>query len=366
MIEFQENERDIKIFAQEIDSGCEGMLRAICNSPSTEGSKLRIMPDMHNGKGCVIGTTMTIKDKIVPNFIGVDIGCGVSAIRIKSKKRIDLNQLDKVCHQDIPHGTSIQKHPHRFAKYVDTELLYCSKHVQHDKATRSIGTLGSGNHYIELGVDSKNNQWLTIHTGSRHLGFEVATWYQDQAFQNCPEGTPYELAWVEGELMEHYLHDMNIVQEFAGWNRRAILYDIMDKLNLHLAETIRSVHNYIDMDDKILRKGAVSAKEGKELVIPMNMRDGCLICVGRGNPEWNHSAPHGAGRLVSRKDALNLFTLTEYKSAMEGIYSTTVSRKTIDESPMAYKPMSSIVDAIQDTVDIIDVIKPIYNFKPTT
>lgn len=361
-IAFNENNRDIVVYADTLDSGSEGMLRAICNSPSTEGSKIRIMPDMHNGKGCVIGTTMTITDKVVPNFVGVDIGCGVYGIKFYAK-HLDFRKLDVLIRERIPAGPKIRKDPHRFVSTLNLDRLHCAKHVQIDKALCSISTLGGGNHFIEVDQDDAGAYWLIVHSGSRHLGAEVAEWYQDQAFKNCPEGTPYDLAWLEGDLMQSYLHDMGIVQDFASTNRRAIVNEILNGMKLDAEDAVSSIHNYIDLDNMILRKGAISANLSERIIIPLNMRDGCLICAGKGNPDWNYSAPHGAGRLLSRKEAKESLTLSEYKKQMEGIYSTSISRKTIDESPMAYKPLYTILPHLEKTAYVIEKTTPVYNFK---
>ena len=350
------------IYADQIDPGAEGLLKALCGSPLSVGSRIRIMPDVHPGKGCAVGTTMTVTDKAAPGLVGVDIGCGMEVFRVTGK-RLELQKLDKLVHEKIPSGRRIRNTPHRFTEQMDLDTLRCARHVQREKARCSMGTLGGGNHFIELDRGEDGAYWLIIHSGSRHLGLEVAAWYQDKAFRQCPEKTPYELAWATGELMEDYLHDMAIVQRFAALNRRAIADEIIRGMKLDVVETFSTVHNYIDLDAMILRKGAVSARAGEKLIIPMNMRDGCLICRGKGNEDWNFSAPHGAGRLMNRAAAKQSFTLSQYKKEMQGIYSTSVSRDTLDESPMAYKPMDAIISQIGPTVEVLEHIKPIYNFK---
>ena len=350
------------VYADCLDPGAEGLLKALCNSPVSEGSRIRIMPDVHPGKGCAVGTTMTVTDKVAPGLVGVDIGCGMEVFRV-SGKRLELQKLDKLIHEKIPSGRKIRNTPHRFADQVDLNALRCVRHVQQEKAQCSIGTLGGGNHFIEVDKGVDGACWLIIHSGSRRLGLEVASWYQDEAFRQCPAGTPYELAWASGELMEDYLHDMAIVQSFAALNRQAIADEIIRGMKLDVVETFSTVHNYIDLDTMILRKGAVSAQAGEKLIIPMNMRDGCLICRGKGNEEWNFSAPHGAGRLMNRAAVKQTFTLSQYKKEMQSIYSTSISRETLDESPMAYKPMDAILSQIEPTVDVLEQLKPIYNFK---
>ena len=320
------------------------------------------MPDVHAGKGCAVGTTMTIGSRVAPSLVGVDIGCGMEVFKVAGK-RMEMQRLDKLVHERIPAGRGIREKAHRFAEQAGLQELYCFRHVQPDKALRSIGTLGGGNHFIELDRGEDGAYWLIIHSGSRHLGVETAAFYQDAAFKQCPAGTPYPLAWAEGSLFTAYLHDMQIVQAFAALNRKAIADEIIRGMKLDVLDSFSTVHNYIDLDAMILRKGAVSAKDGERLVIPMNMRDGCLLCRGKGNPAWNFSAPHGAGRLLSRAEARQSFTLSQYKKEMKGVYSTSVGRDTLDESPMAYKPMETILSQIGPAVEVVERLRPVYNFK---
>ena len=350
------------VYADRLDPSAEGLLKALCGSPASEGSRIRVMPDVHPGKGCAVGTTMTVADRVVPSLVGVDIGCGMEVFQV-SGKRLELQKLDKPIREKIPSGRKIRSTPHRFAEQAELDALGCVRHVQQEKALCSIGTLGGGNHFIEVDRGANGAYWLIIHSGSRHLGLEVASWYQSEAFRRCPDGTPYELAWASGELLESYLHDMDIVQRFAALNRQAIADEILRSMKLEAVEAFRTVHNYIDLETMILRKGAVSARAGERLIIPMNMRDGCLLCVGKGSEDWNFSAPHGAGRLMSRAEVRQNFTLSQYKKAMQGIYSTSVSRETLDESPMAYKPMAAILSQIGPTVEVLERLAPVYNFK---
>ena len=353
---------EAKIFTEKLDAGSEGLIGAFCDSPLSAGSRIRIMPDVHAGKGCVIGTTKTVSDKIAPGLIGVDIGCGISAIKV-SGKRLEMQKLDKLIYEKIPSGRKIRTVPHRFADQSDLERLHCLRHVQKDNALCSIGTLGGGNHFIEIDRATNGNHWLIIHSGSRRLGVEVATYYHELAFQTKTENISYEFAYLTGDLMADYIADLSIVQEFARLNRMAIADEICKGMKLSVEESFECVHNYYDAEAKILRKGAISAKENEPVIIPMNMRDGCLIGLGKGNPDWNCSAPHGAGRLMSRQDARNSFTLSQFKKEMQGIYSTSVSRNTLDESPMAYKPIEDILSKIEDTVAVRERILPVYNFK---
>lgn len=350
------------IYTDRLDPGAEGLLKALCGSPVSEGSKIRIMPDVHPGKGCAVGTTMTVTDKAAPGLVGVDIGCGMEAFQV-SGRRLELQKLDRLIHEKIPSGRRIRSAPHRFADQIDLGALRCVRHVQQEKALCSVGTLGGGNHFIEVDRGEDGAYWLVVHSGSRRLGLEAASWYQNEAYRQCPEGTPYELVWASGQLLEDYLHDMAIIQEFAALNRQAIADEIIRGMKLDIVETFGTVHNYIDLEHMILRKGAVSAQAGEKLMIPMNMRDGCLLCRGKGNEDWNFSAPHGAGRLMNRAEVRQSFTLSQYKKEMQGIYTTSISRETLDESPMAYKPMEAIVSQIGPTVEILERLKPVYNFK---
>jgi RNA-splicing ligase RtcB len=387
------------VFTDNVEAEAIGQIEQLLNMPFVQGSKIRIMPDVHAGAACVIGTTMTITDKVVPNIVGVDIGCGMETARIK-EKRLELNQLDRFIHERIPCGFNIRKSPHSFYEQTRLNELHCFKHINEHKASLSLGTLGGGNHFIEVAKDSDGNIYIVIHSGSRHLGLEVAKYYQDEGYKrlNKPpaedlqelierlksEGRhkeiqkemrryekskqtdiPRVLAYVEGDLFDSYIHDMKIIQEYAELNRKAMMHEITKGLKLHIEEEFTTTHNYIDVDSKpmILRKGAVSAREGEKLLIPLNMRDGSLICVGKGNPDWNYSAPHGAGRLMSRTAAKQSFTVSEFKKQMDGIFSSTIGAGTLDEAPMAYKSADSIVGNIGETVDIVAAIKPIYNFK---
>lgn len=365
--------------------------------PFVEGSMIRMMPDVHAGAGCTIGTTMTIKDKVCPNLVGVDIGCGMLAARI-AEDDIDFDELDKTIRENIPSGLNVRESLHAYSHNIDLSRLYCANGCNLDRAYHSVGTLGGGNHFIEVDVDQNKYIWLVIHTGSRHLGLEVANYYQrlavryirslsnkDEAreiidrlkregrpqdirlelikLKNIYESVPKALCWLEGEDTKNYLHDMEITQRFADNNRMAILETICGFMKLHVSEMFSTIHNYIDTRSMILRKGAISAKKGERVIIPMNMRDGSLICVGKGNPDWNFSAPHGAGRIMSRSEARKSISLDDFKESMNGIWTTSVNTDTLDESPMAYKPIESIINNIGDTVEIIDTIKPIYNFK---
>lgn len=370
MIELQGKYGQAKVFTDVVDADSISQVINLLNQPYIQGSRVRMMPDIHAGAGCTIGTTMTVGDKICPNLVGVDIGCGMETIRIK-EKRLELQSLDKLIRREIPSGFAIRDKTHRYSEQVRLEDLCCVKHIKLDRARNSIGTLGGGNHFIEANQDEDGNIYLVIHSGSRHLGMEIAEHYLDAGYRaleadrsrtNQP-AVPRALAYVEGALMEQYLHDMQIAQQFAHWNRKAMMDVIVKGMGLHVVEQFTTVHNYIDMESRILRKGAVSARAGEKLLIPINMRDGSLICVGKGNEDWNYSAPHGAGRLMSRSAAKTSFTVSEFKKQMQGIFTTSVNQSTLDECPMAYKSMEDIVENIDPTADIQSIIRPIYNFK---
>lgn len=385
------------IYTDMVDQTSVGQVIELCNQEFVQGQRIRLMPDIHAGAGCTIGTTMTIGDKIVPNLVGVDIGCGM-AVAVLKETHIELQKLDKIIRQYIPAGFSVREKPHPFAKDAELYMLRCVDYINLDRAERSIGTLGGGNHFIEVDRNYNGRLYLVVHSGSRHLGVEIASFYQKLAYEqlnNCSKaevdslvsrlkaegkqkqieaeirklkGTkrtniPKHLAYVEGGAFEDYIHDMRIAQRYASLNRQAIVDTIVKQMGLHVVDGFTTIHNYIDLEHMILRKGAVSAQKGERLIIPINMRDGSLICTGKGNPEWNYSAPHGAGRLMSRSEAKNSFSVSAFRKEMDGIYTTSVGRDTLDECPMAYKPMESILENISDTVDVDTIVRPIYNFK---
>lgn len=365
MIELKGKYGTALVYTDVVDEASVSQVINLLNQPYAKDAHIRMMPDIHAGAGCTIGTTMVVRDQICPNLVGVDIGCGMETVRLR-EKRIELQKLDKLIRQNIPSGFAMQTKAHRFAKNVDLEVLHCAKHVKLDRAVLSIGTLGGGNHFIEVDKDGEDNLWLVIHSGSRHLGVEICDFYMKAAQKDLSDrgiSVPYPLAYVEGHLMDAYLHDMKIAQAFADLNRKAMVDVILKGMGLHTEEQFTTIHNYIDLEHKILRKGAVSARAGEKLLIPINMRDGSLLCTGLGNEDWNCSAPHGAGRLMSRSDAKNSFTVSEFKKQMEGIYTTSVGKGTLDECPMAYKSMDDIVQNIGPTARIDAIIKPVYNFK---
>ncbi len=397
MLELKGKYNEAKIFTDIVDEASISQVLLLLNREFVSDSKIRLMPDIHAGAGCTIGTTMTITDKIVPNLVGVDIGCGMEVIEVK-EKHIELGKLDKLIYEKIPSGFNLREKSHRYFKNINLEDLYCYKQIDKKRAEKSLGTLGGGNHFIEANKDDEGNIYIVVHSGSRHLGLEVANYYQEEGYKELNGSAqkdidtlimelkaqgkqkeiqksiaalkntkrtniPRQLAYVSGGLFIQYIHDMKIIQKYAELNRQAMIDEIVKGMKLHVIDQFTTIHNYIDTDAMILRKGAVSAKDREKLLIPINMRDGSLICTGKGNDEWNQSAPHGAGRLMSRSAAKESFTVSEFKKQMEGIYTTSVNRDTLDECPMAYKGMDDIVNNIDDTVEIDRIIKPIYNFK---
>jgi len=404
MIEINGKCNSAKVYTDNLDEKSREQIETLCDQPFVSGSTIRLMPDVHMGAGCTIGTTMTIADKIVPNLVGVDIGCGMETLVIPKDDPVSIDfdpaRLDALIYKEIPCGRDIRESPHEYVGSVPLENLRCQK-INLVRAVRSIGTLGGGNHFIEADRDADENLYIVIHSGSRHMGLEVAEWYQNEAWNQLngrrkadidaeikrlkDEGrekeisnrilemkeqvrvdVPESLAYVSGDLFDDYLNDMKITQLFAVMNRKTMMQVILGGLNIPdigVYEHFTTIHNYIDTGSMILRKGAVSAQVGEKLLIPINMRDGSLVCEGLGNADWNYSAPHGAGRLMSRSKAFNTLSVNEFKRQMEGIYSTSISKATIDESPMAYKTMDNIVNNIGPTAKILKVIKPIYNFK---
>lgn len=397
MIEVKGKHSTAKVFTEIIEEGAISQIKNLCDMEYVQGSKIRIMPDVHAGAGCTIGTTMTISDKVVPNLVGVDIGCGMETILI-DKKRVELEKFDKLIYQKIPSGFNIRKTPHKFNDEIDLTKLKCRDEVNLDRAQKSIGTLGGGNHFIEIDKDDDGNLYVVIHSGSRHLGNEVAKIYQDLGFKKLNgndkdainnliteykqlgrekeiqpaikelkaqilTNIPYALAYVSEDLFDDYIHDMKIIQRYAELNRKAMADEILRGMKLDSMEQFTTTHNYIDTEAMILRKGAVSAKANEKILIPINMRDGSLICIGKGNEDWNFSAPHGAGRLMSRTAAKNSFTVSEFKKQMKDVFTSSVNKDTLDECPMAYKDMKDIISNIGPTAEVHKVIRPIYNFK---
>ena len=386
-------------YAKVVEDEAIEQIRSMCDYALTEGSRVRIMPDVHAGKGCTIGTTMTIINKACPNIVGVDIGCGMYTVKLEVKEP-DLKLIDAACYY-IPSGMAVwegRQEP------FDLTALKCYRSLKDTKRLeRSLGTLGGGNHFIEVEKSSDGTYYLVIHSGSRNLGKQVAEIYQqlaidlhmgkeeyfkqrDEIIRSYKEegrrseiqsaikqleheyktqdlDAPKDICWLWGSYLEDYLHDVEICQRFARRSREKMAEIILERTGMKALESFHTIHNYIDTEEMILRKGAIAAHEGEKVLIPINMRDGSVLAVGKGNPEWNYSAPHGAGRIMSRAAAKRQLSLAEYKETMKGIFTTSVSAETLDEAPMAYKSLEDIIDVIRDSVDIIDILKPVYNFK---
>lgn len=394
--------KDLKIFTNNIEKEAVEQINLLLEQEPFKNCKVRIMPDVHAGKGCVIGFTADLGDKVIPNIVGVDIGCGMLCVEL-GKINLDLELLDKTINEIIPAGRNIREQ--KLVAFEKINDLYCLRELKETKKfNRAIGTLGGGNHFIEINIDDEGNKYLVIHTGSRNLGNQVATYYQNLAIELCSgkeelfnkkediiksykeqgrkdeiqkalkelekeykenqPNLPKELCYLEGKYREMYLHDMKICQEYATLNRNYIAREILKNMNIEIYKPhFETIHNYISFEDNIVRKGAISAKNGERVLIPINMRDGSIIAVGKGNEDWNQSAPHGAGRIMSRTKAKEIFKLEEFQESMKDVYTTSVVEETIDEAPFVYKPMQEIIENIKETVEIEKIIRPIYNFK---
>lgn len=369
------------VYANQVDAVSYGQVLQMCNREELKDSRIRMMPDMHASEGCTVGTSMTIADKVNPAYVGGDIGCGMQ-VYILNDKEMDFAKLDETIRTKIPSGAKVHAQGHSRIKELPIESLYCYEFLRHKTVSQSLGTLGGGNHFIEVDQDLDGRLYLVIHSGSRRLGRDVANFFQDVALFEEHGYTqeevrrlklrPYQLkklkkrkenCFLSGENMEQYFHDMNVAVEYAKLSRKIMAETIIEALNLDVAETFATVHNYIDTDHMILRKGAVSAQKDEKLIIPINMRDGSLICIGRGNEEWNCTAPHGSGRVMTRSEAKETVSLEEYQEAMKGIYTTSVGESTLDESPMAYRPIEEILDTVDPTAEVVNIITPVYNFK---
>lgn len=369
-----------KIFATVVDGESYSQVLRMCNNASLAESKIRMMPDMHAAEGCTVGTSMTVGGSVNPSYIGSDIGCGMQVYRFKGCD-LDLARFDKTVRELIPSGASVFEKANTRLGKIPLDSLFSRGSIDVSGVGRSLGTLGGGNHFIEIDESSDGSYFLVIHSGSRLLGKQVAAYHQSVAFFTSHGITPEEAAkrrlrpsdingetqvdecFLSGVYMERYLNDMDIAVGFADQNRKDIGETLIERMGLDVIEEFSTIHNYIDTKVRVLRKGAVSAAFGEKLLIPINMRDGSLVCLGKGNEDWNYTAPHGAGRLMKRSEAKRTISLEEYREAMKGIYTTSVDESTLDESPMAYRSIDDIVDAIEPTCEILDIITPIYNFK---
>ena len=361
------NYADAIVYASSIEDYARSQIRMICDNDISLGSKIRIMPDCHPGKVGPIGLTMTVTNKVIPQLMGIDIGCGMLVCKIKVRN-IEFQKLDTVVRENVPAGFKIRKAPHGKADFGMISELRCLRAINIDKALKSLGTLGGGNHFIEVD-NGDDGYYIIIHTGSRHLGVDVADYYTENARRrlvNMGRDIPYETAYVEGPLMDDYLYDVKITTQYASLNREIILHEILKGMKWKEEERYESIHNYIgELPDgtKILRKGAASALEGEKVIIPVNMRDGVILGVGKGNPEWNFSAPHGSGRKIKRTEVQNSYTVSAFKKDMKGIYSTSICAETLDEAPVAYRGIDEILSVVEDTVEVKEIVKPVYNFK---
>ena len=375
------------VYAETIDDSCISQIYGFLNNPITKDVKVAVMPDANTGKGSTVGFTQEIKDKVNPSMVSVDIGCGMLVLKVSKDFHMDLPKLDKVVHQKIPSGLKHCDKVSPFAKNINLKELIAD--VNHNKEILGLSSLGGGNHFVEVDKDQNGDYYIVIHSGSRHLGVAVCEYWErvannfhkklavkkselinakdEKGLAELPEVvTSYGLSYLMGDDLKGYLHDMKITQEFARLNREAMLDVICTEMGIkkrYILDKFCTIHNYIDLDKMILRKGAISLEKGERAIIPISMAYGSLIVTGKGNPDWNYSGPHGAGRLLSRSDAKNSISMAEYKKSMEGIYTTSVNSSTIDESPMAYKNPDEIIKAIEETADIIDIIRPVYNFK---
>lgn len=352
------------VYTDDIEQYALAQIQMICDFEASEGSRIRIMPDVHPGKVGPVGLTMTLKDKVMPNLVGTDIGCGISYARI-GKKNVEFQKLDRVIRECIPAGGKVRSEAQRNSYDFDFDDLICRNSVNEDRGRLSLGTLGSGNHFIELDRDEDGNLYLVVHSGSRHLGKEVTENYLQEGKRVLKKkgySVPYEMTWLEGKLMESYIHDVNVVTGYAMLNREIIINEICKKMKWKPDYFGECIHNYVD-DNLILRKGACAAYMGDDVIIPINSRDGIIIGTGNGNAEWNSSAPHGSGRVLNRKAVSEKFTLSEYKKSLEDVYSSTVCRETLDEAPFAYRNIESILGVIEETVDVKKILKPVYSYK---
>jgi tRNA-splicing ligase RtcB len=396
VIELNGKYNSAKVFTDNVEATAQGQIIELCNQEFSQGSKIRIMPDTHAGAGCTIGTTMTIADKVVPNLVGVDIGCGMAVAEINITGDINYDQLDSVVRKHVPSGFSVRPKPHEYLGHLDYLLDNVVAPFNRDRAEKSIGTLGGGNHFIELNRGDDGKVYLVIHSGSRNLGKQIAEHYQDKAYDELTdvsherqeiidrltaEGRQREiseaisslskpkvsrqLAYLQGQSFKDYMNDMRIAQRYAWVSREAMIAEIVKNMGWSLVEgeSFTTVHNYIDLETMILRKGAISAQKDEKVIIPINMRDGSIIAYGKGNPDWNFSGPHGAGRLMSRSKAKQAVAMADFEETMKGVWSTSVVESTLDESPFAYKPMEEILSNVTDSVDVSKIIKPLYNFK---
>ena len=355
---------EAKIFTDDVEVYAEAQVKMICDNEVADGSTICMMPDIHPGKVAPIGLSMTVTDKVIPQLLGVDIGCGMTCVKL-NKNNAEFPKLDKVIRENVPSGFTVRKEPHYMAEEFSYEGLHCIRHINQDKADRSLGTLGGGNHFIELDKGSDGSLYLVVHTGSRHLGEEVAEYYTKLAntcLKEQEKEIPYYMSYLEWENKKAYIEDVQIIQHYAEWNRQIIVREILKGMKWKAVEQFSVAHNYLDASG-ILRKGSISARRGERVIIPANMKEGIILGIGKGNEEWNYSAPHGSGRRLKREDVKNQYTVSEFKKEMKGIFSSCIGAETLDEAPFAYRSITEIAEQIKDTVEITEICKPVYNFK---
>lgn len=352
------------IYTDDVEEYAEAQVKMICDNEVAKGSTICMMPDIHPGKIAPIGLSMTVEDKIIPQLLGVDIGCGMTCVKL-NKSNVEFQKLDRIIRENVPSGFSIRKEPHYMAEEFSYEELRCIRHINRQKAQRSLGTLGGGNHFIELDRGADGSMYLVVHTGSRHLGEEVAEYYTkiaDVSLREQGRQVPYYMSYLEGDDKDAYARDVQIIQRYAEWNRQIIVREILKGMKWKAVEQFSVAHNYLDSSG-MLRKGSVSARDGEKVIIPANMKDGIILGVGKGNAEWNCSAPHGSGRRLKREDVKNRYTVSDFKKEMKGVYSSCVGAYTLDEAPFAYRSITEIAEQIKDTVQITEILKPVYNYK---
>ncbi len=355
---------EAKIFTDDVEEYAQAQVKMICDHQAAEGSRIRLMPDIHPGKVGPIGLSMTATDKVIPQLLGVDIGCGMTCVKL-NKDNVEFQKLDRVIRENVPSGFAIRKEPHHMAAEFPYEKLHCARHVNRPKAERSLGTLGGGNHFLELDRGEDGGLHLVVHTGSRHLGEEVAEHYTKLAYASLKEQgleVPYYMSYLEGDEKENYTEDVQTVQDYAELNRQVIVREILKGMKWKAVEQFSVAHNYLDASG-MLRKGAIAAEAGVQVIIPANMRDGMILGIGLGNEDWNCSAPHGSGRRLKREDVKSRHTVSDFKKEMKGIYSSCVGTDTLDEAPFAYRSLAEIAERIRDTVQITEILKPVYNYK---
>lgn len=355
---------EAKIFTEDVEAYAEAQVKMICDNEVAQGSMICLMPDIHPGKVGPIGLAMNVTDKVIPQLLGVDIGCGMTCVKL-NKDNAEFQKLDRVIRENVPSGFAIRREPHHMAEEFSYEGLHCLRHISRERAERSLGTLGGGNHFIELDKGEDGGMYLVVHTGSRHLGEEVAGYYTklaDSRLKQQGRDVPYYMSYLEGDDRMAYMEDVQIIQQYAECNRQIIVREILKGMKWKAEEQFSVAHNYIDASG-VLHKGSISAGSGERVIIPVNMKEGIILGIGKGNQEWNNSAPHGSGRRLKREEVKSHYTVSEFKKEMKGVYSSCVGAETLDEAPFAYRSLTELAERIRDTVEITEILRPVYNFK---